>query len=1293
MPATPDDKRDPLAMATEAKRSAQLGLVSGVYIPVCLNIMSILMFLRFGLILGQVGFMGILGLLATAYCVDLLTTLSLSAIASNGEVKGGGAYYLISRSLGPEFGGSIGILFFLAQALNTALNIVGLIDCVRLNVGPAFPDGYWTGYGLQTGALVICTCMCLLGSATFSKASNLLLAILTVAVLSIPLSAIFKAPFADKDGGIVYTGLSFNTFADNLLPSSDKKVYHGLPTFRDLFGILFPATSGIFAGASMSGDLKNPSKAIPKGTLWAVLTTFVVYLMVILSMACTISRDSFLANDNIISLTNLSAPIIFAGECAVTLFSSLMGIIGSAKLFQALARDKLLPGLSVFGRGTRRADEPVLAVLLTYSIAQLALLADLNQIATLISMGYQMTFFVMNLACFLLKIGSAPNFRPSFKFFNWQTACIGSLLSAAAMFFIDETYAAIAICVLVLVFLLIHYLCPPKRWGDVSQNLIYHQVRKYLLRLKPEHIKFWRPHIILLINNPRRQTRLIQFCNSMKKGSLYILGHVIVTDDFNTGVHEARLQQQAWTRYISEFSRIKAFVQLTMSPSLTWGVRNLILAAGLGGMRPNVAVLGFYNMDDLRKSNPKVPIPGIPASTTDKMKRAPESKGKVARRRRGDTSARLLEGTLPTDVIRTEGMVSPTDYMVILEDLALKYRLNVAIAYGFEKLETPRYDGSNTKKYIDLWPIHMSAEISSDGKNVLTTNFDTYTLILQLGHILRSVQAWRRAFALRVLVFVEYEHEVDEESSRVKALLEKLRIDATVVVFYLASGHLKTYELIVNGNSNDIDTEMIVGEALKDEEWWRDLQSLRRQAEELSPSLELSQLAHILDSTSGRAGAYNSYDDAGNARRQSMAEVAEIPRKSDIGTLAKLGVSMGIHTTHISDEVLHEPESDTDSYTDMEGSIDDEELVAGSRDPFLAWQGEMRHPTERPLLQSSSKNGATTVQTPAISERGRPKAAGSIPQSPSYGTMNTSHTLAYNPESSAVLRVPKVTETCASPPEEDSSARTNLFPALRPPRVPEPTSSRSPRSRSMSPSGDDRRDETETPILPNLSRQSSAVRFSSRLVPETKITSEGEGSKIGFMPNASNPPTPRAERPAFSRHSSFSKFSSRPLPDTKLSGEEGARTISFADQPASQPPSQPHSGSHSRHHSRHGSQYSITGQTPASLAIPEHTEPSSSHRSKDSFEADASSAASAQSLAISFNDLPSRAQHLILNELMRQHSKDTCVLLTTLPIPSEGTSLDEISTIHYLSDVELLCSDLPPALMVLSNYVTVTVSL
>ena len=208
-----------------------------------------------------------------------------------------------------------------------------------------------------------------------------------------------------------------------------------------------------------------------------------------------------------------------------------------------------------------------------------------------------MTFLVMNLACFLLKIGSAPNFRPSFHFFNWQTALAGTIVSGAAMFFVDGFYATGCVGILVVIFLIIHYSSPPKSWGDVSQSLIYHQVRKYLLRLKQEHVKFWRPQILLFVNDPRRQYKLIQFCNSMKKGSLYILGHVIVTDDFGSSVPEARRQQAAWTKYI-DFSKIKAFVNIAISPGVEWGARNIVLSAGLGGMRPNIAVVGFYSKFD-----------------------------------------------------------------------------------------------------------------------------------------------------------------------------------------------------------------------------------------------------------------------------------------------------------------------------------------------------------------------------------------------------------------------------------------------------------------------------------------------------------------------------------------------------------------------------------------------------------------------------------------------------------------------------------------------------------------------
>ncbi|SPN98877.1 related to na+/k+/2cl- cotransporter [Cephalotrichum gorgonifer] len=1204
------------------KGGGKLGVASGVYIPVCLSILSILMFLRFGLILGQIGLLGMLGLLITAYIVDFITTLSLSAIASNGEVKGGGAYYLISRSLGPEFGGSIGILFYLSQVMNTALNIVGLIDCIRLNIGSAFPQGYWQGYGIQTAALFACTCLCLAGSAIFARASNALLIILTFAIVSIPISAIFKQPFNDEDMGIEFTGVSLQTLLDNFLPHTDESSFKGLATFRDLFGILFPATAGIFAGASMSGDLRNPSKAIPKGTLWAMMSTFIAYLVVIFSMASSTTHESFLKNANVIPETNLSASVIFAGECAVTLFSALMGIIGSAKLLQALSRDKLLPGLSVFGFGTKHGDEPLFAILVTYVIAQFALFADLNQIATFVSMGYQMTFFVMNLACFLLKIGSAPNFRPAFKFFSWQTAMVGSLASAMAMFFIDDTYAAAAICLLIFLFLLIHYLSPPKRWGDVSQNLIYHQVRKYLLRLKPEHIKFWRPQIILLVNNPRRQTRLIQLCNSMKKGALYILGHVIVTDDFNSGVHEARLQQNAWANFISGIPRLKAFVQLTMSPSITWGIRNLILSAGLGGMRPNIAVIGFYNMDELRATRPFVPVPSRPTSPAPRTRQSAKAQGKKSSgRRRGDTSARILEGFLPTDIIRTEEMISPTEYMTILEDLTLRYKLNVAVGMGCEKLETPRQDGTNTKKYIDLWPIQMSAEIMTEGKSILTTNFDTYTLILQLGYIISTVPAWRKAFKLRVLVFVEYENEVEEETARVKALLDKLRIEAEIHVFWLACGDLATYEGIINGNWDDMESEIMVNDTLRDEEWWEDLQKFRGRPDSMNHSQEMNSLSAILDATSGRPGVYNPHMDMDELtrRRASVVDIQDLQARPSMSKLSRLGVHVGIHTHHLGDEAFDEqidqldhPDSDgenSDVDTPDQG-FSDSELEQGWDSAASEGNGGNTEPSTRPLLGAAHRRrsfGGALAKRRSSARKLKSKAdTGSDletgePSTLSYGTMGSQTT-----------------------PETGEIARPLLNTAL----------------------------EEAAPTRPNLSRQTSAVRFTSKPLPETKTNVEDHhGPTIMFADSVASPSGPQYERPAFSRNSSTGRFNNR------STQEAGART------------SVPGSTLDSAHHSRKNSGFSDFRHDQR-VDIPDLL---GSYKFDSPMDrAEEGSSYSTQSLALSFNDLPSRAQHLILNELIGRNSADTALLFTTLPVPSDGTSLDEGATLEIKSWVTQL---------------------
>ena len=197
-------------------------------------------------------------MLTGAYIINLLTTMSISAIATNGTVRGGGAYYLISRSLGPEFGGSIGIVFYMGFVFNTAMNALGLINCLVEVFGidsgswsNLIPESFWWQYLWATAVLVICTAICLAGSSLFAKASNALLMILMIATFSIPFSAIFKTPFTLPSLGIEFTGIRWRTFLQNLKPKLTKGAagsgMKGKENFQDLFGILFPATSGIFA--------------------------------------------------------------------------------------------------------------------------------------------------------------------------------------------------------------------------------------------------------------------------------------------------------------------------------------------------------------------------------------------------------------------------------------------------------------------------------------------------------------------------------------------------------------------------------------------------------------------------------------------------------------------------------------------------------------------------------------------------------------------------------------------------------------------------------------------------------------------------------------------------------------------------------------------------------------------------------------------------------------------------------------------------------------------------------------
>lgn len=779
----------------------KLGTLQGVFVPTTLNVLSILMFVRFSFIIGQSGVSGTVALLIVSLTINLLTALSISAISTNGTVRGGGAYYMISRSLGPEFGGSIGLVFYAGQVLNSGLNVVAFFDVLMNMYGsengmktPWIPESDLWIYLYSTVMVLFCTFVGATGSKLFSKLGNVLFMILSLSILSIPISLAIKPAYLDSRHEASYTGFSMDTLMHNFWPkfskgaagSSDSTVQEN---FSSMFKIFFPATAGIFAGAGMSGDLNKPSKSIPIGTLGSLLATFILYLTIIVSVGSSVQRELIYKDIQILQNISISGHLILIGELSTCLYSALVGIIGSAKLLQAIARDHLIPYLSIFGQGGSDDDSPHAALILTFIFAQLTILMNMNEIAIYITIAFLMTFVATNLACFLLKVGSAPNFRPSFRFFSEWTAGAGAGACLLVMFISDGLSTFSMLVLMGILFLIIHYTSPPKPWGDVSQTIIYHQVRKYLLRLTSDHVKHWRPQILLLVDDPKKSWNLLHFFNHLKKGGLYMLGHVHVIKDFHESFPEVEKQQRAWME-LRSITNIKGFVQVAASTDVVWGARNVYLGSGLGTMRPNITVIGFIG-DNHQPSN--------------------------------SDNFNVDIDDLPTDNCRTEPNINGQQWVNIIEDL-ITMHATCAVAKGFSNL---RFPDNNDESFVDLYPIQMSPQKSNNDEtntnsSVYTTNFDTYTLILQLGAILQTVKTWKRA-KLRVIAFVEKERQIDDEDERISELLSKLRIDARVKVICLPQ--LPFYNDITRGQ----DPSGQVSREMGDDEWWNDMRETSQQ--------------------------------------------------------------------------------------------------------------------------------------------------------------------------------------------------------------------------------------------------------------------------------------------------------------------------------------------------------------------------------------------------------------------------------------------------------------------------------
>uniref|UniRef100_UPI00398F659A solute carrier family 12 member 1 isoform X3 n=1 Tax=Pristiophorus japonicus TaxID=55135 RepID=UPI00398F659A len=580
------------ALSDEAERKppenkdeklVRFGWIKGVLVRCMLNIWGVMLFIRLSWIVGQAGIgLGVI-VICLSTVVTVLTGISMSAICTNGVVRGGGAYYLISRSLGPEFGGSIGLIFSFANAVAVAMYVVGfaetVVDILKENNALMIDP-------ISDIRIVGCiTVVALLGITVAgmeweTKAQVILLIILLIGIANYFIGTVIPSSTEKKGKG--FFNYHANIFAENFGPS-----FRDGEGFFSVFAIFFPAATGILAGANISGDLKDPQVAIPKGTMLAIFITTITYVTVAICLGATVVRDAtgsvndtitstncngsaacmlgydfsacnthpckfgLMNNFQVMSMVSGFGPLITAGIFSATLSSALASLVSAPKIFQALCKDNIYKGLYFFGKGYGKNSEPIRSYILTFFIAvAFILIAELNTIAPVISNFFLASYALINFSCFHASYSKTPEV-------NWGS-------SAQAMSYVTALQDALSL---------------------TGVN---------------DHIKNFRPQCIVLTGSPMSRPALLDLTLSFTKNfSLCICSQVFMGPRKRT-VSEINMNMDKYQQWLAK-NRKKAFYAAVAGDNLRDGVKCLLQASGLGRMKPNTLVIGYKR--DWRTTN------------------------------------------------------------------------------------------------------------------------------------------------------------------------------------------------------------------------------------------------------------------------------------------------------------------------------------------------------------------------------------------------------------------------------------------------------------------------------------------------------------------------------------------------------------------------------------------------------------------------------------------------------------------------------------------------------------------
>lgn len=587
---------------------------SPVFFTAISTILGAIMFLRFGYALGNVGFLGTLGIIIIGHAVTIPTAMAIAEIATNQKVEGGGEYYIISRSFGLVIGSTIGIALYLSQAISIAFYIMAFAEAfaslfdwlIKTYQVPEFVQVL-----LSYKQTVSIPALFLLTAVVLTKGADLGVKMLyiVVATLFVAMIAFFVGNnYVDIGGVIVENPPAFDWTAR--VDNGDKS-YTGI--FFAVFAIIFPAFTGMTAGVGLSGDLKNPSRSIPLGTMAGTLIGMVIYVFIAWKLTSSATPEA-LADTNRLVMADIAWQgywLIPVGLAAATISSALGSLMVAPRTVQAIAKDNILPGKKLnewLSKGQGKNDEPFNASVITIIIALIFIgMGQIDFVAEIISMFFMVTYGSLCLISFLQHFAADPSYRPSFRS-KWYFSLLGALMCFGLMFSMNTGYAIMSLIALIIVYFAIGSTNDDKKnLAAIFQGVIFQTSRKlqvFLQKAEKEQSTSWRPSIICISKDSLKRIAAFDLLRWMSHK--YGFGTYIHQIDGylskESGIESKKIKERLIKD--AEKSKSNVYIDTMVTPSSTSAIAQVMQFPGISGKDNNLLLLEFAklhpeNLDDI----------------------------------------------------------------------------------------------------------------------------------------------------------------------------------------------------------------------------------------------------------------------------------------------------------------------------------------------------------------------------------------------------------------------------------------------------------------------------------------------------------------------------------------------------------------------------------------------------------------------------------------------------------------------------------------------------------------------